>query len=89
MSLQTAGQGTPKLQCRIVAELGDNHTLIRTPRTDGSYLSTNDHRVIFGLGHYADDVTLRVHWSDDSVETFKDIQIDQYVTLKKGEGVVE
>lgn len=89
VSLQTADQSTPKLQCRIVAELGDNHTLIRTPRTDGSYLSTNDPRVIFGLGHYADDVTLRVHWSDDSVETFKDIQIDQYVTLKKGEGVVE
>ena len=70
VSLQTVDQSTSKLQCRIVAELGDNRTLIHSPNR---WKLSIHQRPSCHLrpGHYADDVTLRVHWSDDSVETFK------------------
>ena len=89
ITLQTAEKSTPALQCRIDVKLPDDRTLTRTPRTDGSYLSTNDPRVLIGLGHLSDNVALRIYWLDGSVELFNDIQIDQYVTLVKGEGTAE
>ncbi|MCH2370326.1 MAG: CRTAC1 family protein [Pirellulales bacterium] len=89
ITLQTAEKSTPTLQCRIDVKLPDDRTLTRTPRTDGSYLSTNDPRVLIGLGHLSDNVALRIYWLDGSVELFNDIQIDQYVTLVKGEGTAE
>ena len=89
ITLQTAEQSTPTLQCRIDVELPDSRTLTRTPRTDGSYLSTNDPRVLFGMGNASDNVALRIYWRDGSVELFNEIQVDQYVTLVKGEGTAE
>ncbi|MEC9096523.1 MAG: CRTAC1 family protein [Planctomycetota bacterium] len=89
VTLQAPGKSTPALQCRIDLQGSDDRMLIRTPRTDGSYLSVNDPRVLFGLGTQTENVTLRVHWPDGAIESYREISIDQYVTLVKGEGIAE
>jgi len=51
-------------------------------RTDGSYLSANDPRVLVGLGAALQVKLVRVRWMDGTVEEFKDLTIDKYTTLK-------
>jgi hypothetical protein len=51
-------------------------------RTDGSYLSTNDPRVLVGLGVATRVQTVRVRWPDGTMEEFKDVAVDKYTTLK-------
>ncbi|MGC6451495.1 MAG: CRTAC1 family protein [Pirellulaceae bacterium] len=84
--LQNQSSNTPQLQCQVNVELADGRKLTRTPRTDGSYLSVNDPRVLFGLGASAESITLTVHWHDGTRESFMGITPNQYVTLKQGNG---
>ena len=84
--LQNQSSNTPQLQCQVNLELADGRKLTRTPRTDGSYLSVNDPRVLFGLGASAEPITLTVHWHDGTRESFIEIIPNQYVTLKQGNG---
>lgn len=59
----------------------------RRVRTDGSYCSANDPRVVVGLDH-ADTVSaIRVHWPDGQAETWSDVLIDRYTTLRQGTAV--
>lgn len=60
--------------------------LWRWSQADGSYLSSNDPRVLVGLGNSTDIDELRVHWPDGKVESWRGLGIDRYVTLTKGEG---
>jgi enediyne biosynthesis protein E4 len=69
-------------QAEIV--VSKNNTLWRRARTDGSYLSANDPRVLAGLGDVAHVDAVRIHWSDGSVEEWKDPSVDRYTTLEKG-----
>jgi len=59
-----------------------NGVLRRRVRTDGSYLSANDPRVLVGLGAALQVKLVRVRWMDGTVEEFKDLTIDKYTTLK-------
>jgi len=59
-----------------------NGVLRRRVRTDGSYLSANDPRVLVGLGAASQVKLVRVRWMDGTVEEFKDLTIDKYTTLK-------
>jgi hypothetical protein len=62
----------------------DGPAVWRRVRTDGSYCSANDPRVVVGLGN-ADKVTaIRVYWPDGQVETWSDVLVDQYTTLRQG-----
>jgi hypothetical protein len=51
-------------------------------RTDGSFLSANDPRVLVGLGPVVRVPTVHVRWPDGTSEEFKDLAIDKYTTLK-------
>jgi hypothetical protein len=74
------------LGARIEIIVAKNKTLWRRARTDGSYLSANDPRVLVGLGS-ADQVDLiRVHWPDGSVDQWKQARVGQYTTLREGTG---
>ncbi|MGE4619368.1 MAG: CRTAC1 family protein [Planctomycetota bacterium] len=53
----------------------------------GSYLSSSDSRVHFGLGSVGLVDTLRVYWSDGSVEDFLPSSVNQALVLRKGEGI--
>jgi len=53
-------------------------------RTDGSYLSGNDPRVLVGLGAVTRVKAVRVRWPDGAVEEWKEPIVDRYTTLKEG-----
>ena len=62
-------------------------TLWRRARSDGSYASANDPRVLVGLGDDTDRPTVRVHWPDARVEEWSLVAIDTWTVLRQGEGV--
>ncbi len=52
--------------------------LVRAVRSDGSYASANDPRVLLGLGTDAAAVTITVRWPDGTQRTIKDLAVDRY-----------
>jgi len=61
-------------------------TLMRRVRADGSYLSANDPRIIFGLGNDSKIVSLLVSWPDGKREQFSVPPLREYTTLVQGTG---
>lgn len=61
--------------------------LRRRARSDGSYASANDPRVLIGLGESADPLdAVRVRWPDGRTEEWRGLAIDRWHVLKQGEG---
>ena len=52
----------------------------------GSFASTNDPRVHFGLGDATVIDEIEVHWPSGAKERFPAPQIDRIVTLTEGQG---
>ncbi|HEV2968805.1 MAG TPA: CRTAC1 family protein [Pirellulales bacterium] len=61
-------------------------SLRRRCATDGSYLSSSDPRVVFGLDNSAAFDCVRVLWPDGSTEAWRGLAADQYHELAKGTG---
>jgi enediyne biosynthesis protein E4 len=61
-------------------------TLWRRVRTDGSYCSANDPRVLIGLGQSSKVKAIRAFWPSGQVEEWNGIPIDTYTTLREGTG---
>lgn len=59
--------------------------LWRRVRTDGSYCSSNDPRVLVGLGSVDGPVGVRVHWPWGVSEEWAPMAVDRYWTLRAGE----
>jgi len=57
-------------------------------RSGGSYLSSSDMRLHFGLSKRTQVDLIEVHWPDDKVETLKNVPINDFVTIKYGKGIV-
>ena len=53
----------------------------------GSYLSSNDMRVHFGLNEATTIEDLEVHWPSGAMEKFKLAGLDRIYTLTEGKGV--
>jgi hypothetical protein len=60
--------------------------LWRRARSDGSYASANDPRVLVGLADSIEQPRIRVHWPDGKTEEWGATPIDRYVTLTEGTG---
>ena len=73
-------------QSRVALFREGRQPLRRRCHTDGSYLSANDSRVLFGLGSSKDVGRLEVHWPDGLCESWSRVGVDRYVTLSKGTG---
>jgi hypothetical protein len=54
--------------------------------TAGSYLSSNDSRIIAGLGAATGVRTVEARWPGGRVETVANPDVDRYVTIKEKEG---
>ena len=87
LGLRLAGVGGRDMLGARVAVVRDGApTLWRRARSDGSYASANDPRVLVGLGDSDAPPTVRVHWPDGTVEEWKDLEIDRWTTVRAGEG---
>jgi hypothetical protein len=53
----------------------------------GSYLSSNDMRVHFGLGDATDGGTAEIHWPSGAKESIKLPAVDRIITVAEGKGI--
>jgi hypothetical protein len=60
--------------------------LWRRARSDGSYASANDPRVIVGLGESSEAPAVRVSWPGGAVEEWAAVAVDRWTVLTEGEG---
>jgi hypothetical protein len=61
-------------------------TLWRRSRSDGSYASASDPRVVVGLGQSTSVPRVQVVWPSGTSEEWSAVAIDRYTTLKEGDG---
>ncbi|MEM6701902.1 MAG: CRTAC1 family protein [Acidobacteriota bacterium] len=88
--LTLPGSGRDALGARVSLAREGLPTLHRRVRTDGSYVSSHDPRVLFGLGD-SEPKSLEVIWPDGSAEVFgaDRLPVGQYVTLVQGSGTAK
>jgi predicted Zn-dependent protease len=67
----------------------DKQTLLRTVKGGGSYLSSGDRRVIFGLDSHHQVGRLIVRWPSGNTESWEGLTVDRYWQITEGEGQVE
>jgi enediyne biosynthesis protein E4 len=54
----------------------------------GSYESSNDQRLHFGLGQTATVDTVEIHWSDGTVQQVSIPSVDRFFTIEEGKGII-
>ena len=84
LELRGADHDRDMLGARVAVELPDGRVLWRRVRTDGSYCSSNDPRVLVGLGDWDRVRSVQVQWPQGGSETWHDLQADRYVRLTEG-----
>ena len=72
------------LGARVGVFRSEGPPLWRRARTDGSYASAHDPRVLVGLGRAASVPRVRVVWPSGRVEEWTNLAVDQYLTLTEG-----
>lgn len=83
LGLRLVGQtGRDMLGAKVEIVISKNKVLRRRVRSDGSYLSGNDPRVLVGLGQVTRVESVRVRWPEGTVEEFSGLSSDKYTTLK-------
>ena len=84
LGLRLVGKtGGDVLGARVEIFVTKDNVLRRRTRTDGSYLSANDPRVLVGLGQATRIHSVRVRWPDGTVDEWRDLPVDKYTTLKR------
>jgi len=88
IGLRLVGKQAPRdmLGARVGIVRDNGSTLWRRARSDGSYASANDPRVLVGLGQSAHVPRVRVLWPSGTTEEWSAVAIDRYTTLKEGDG---
>jgi hypothetical protein len=57
---------------------------VKRVQTDGSYCTSGDTRLVFGLDLDQAAQTVRVHWGPGDVEEFRGLAADRYWRLERG-----
>jgi hypothetical protein len=78
--------GRDMLGARIGLLGSDGTVRWRRVRSDGSYASANDPRVVFGLGGSTAASAIRVVWPSGVQEEWPHMAVDEWVTVKEGTG---
>jgi hypothetical protein len=55
--------------------------------SSGSYISSNDRRLHFGLGEATDAGTAEIHWPSGAKEMVKLPAVDRIYTISEGKGI--
>jgi len=72
-----------------VKVVSGNLTQYDTVRSGGSYLSSSDLRVHFGLGAHTRIERLEVRWPSGARQVFSDLAADHLLVVTEGEGLVQ
>ncbi len=80
------GPGRDMLGARVAVIRDGEPTRWRRARSDGSYASANDPRVLVGLGESAAAPDVQVRWPSGRTEAWEDVAVDRYNTLIEGRG---
>ena len=56
-------------------------------RGGGSYLSSNDQRLHFGLGNASVMSRIEIRWPSGAIEVLKDVPADAMYTVVEGKGI--
>ena len=85
LGIRLAGaNGRDMLGARVQVVRQSGPSLWRRARSDGSYASANDPRVLVGLGDSVETPGVRVQWPDGHTETWTAVPIDRWQTLVEG-----
>ena len=76
--------GRDMFGAKVEIAISKNEVLRRRVRTDGSYLSAHDPRVLVGLGNATRVEHVRVNWPDGTSSEWKAPPVDQYLTWRQG-----
>jgi hypothetical protein len=68
---------------KVEVTMGDKK-IYRRVKTDGSYSSSNDSRLIIGLGSFNQPIKIKVKWSNGKIQELKNIKINQYNEIYNG-----
>ena len=79
-------EGRDMLGAKVGIFRSEGPALWRRARTDGSYASASDPRVLVGLGDASTVRRVRVVWPSGRVEEWTQIAADQWITLTEGTG---
>ena len=80
------GYGRDMLGARVAVARDGEPTRWRRARSDGSYASASDPRVLVGLGESDAAPDVRVRWPSGRTEAWDDVAVDRYTTLIEGQG---
>lgn len=78
--------GAPAIGARVELRFADSPSRWFSVRTDGSYASAMDPRILVGLGSAKGPRELRVYWPDGKQETWTDLPLNRYSKLLRGTG---
>ena len=78
--------GRDLLGARVEIVRSDGTVLTRRARSDGSYASANDPRVLAGLGTAREPPRIRVRWPDGQTEAWPSVPLDKWTTVVQGTG---
>jgi hypothetical protein len=90
LMVKTVGQKSNRngIGARITVVSGDL-TQMDEVKSGSSYLCQNDLRVHFGLGKRKVVDRLQIRWPSGLVETYKDVETNQFLIITEGEGIEE
>jgi hypothetical protein len=86
IGLRLIGEATKRdmLGARVGIVAADGRTLWRRVRSDGSYASASDPRLLVGLSGSTAPVRARVQWPDGRTEELADLAVDRWHTVTQG-----
>jgi hypothetical protein len=58
-------------------------------RAGGSYLSSSDLRLHFGLEHHSNVDSIEIHWPDGRYEVVRGTAANRFLTIVEGKGIVK
>ncbi|WP_196137760.1 CRTAC1 family protein [Aliikangiella sp. G2MR2-5] len=68
---------------QVELKFKNKNSMWRRVRTDGSYCSANDPRVLIGLHKARDIESIYIHWPDGSTQEVKQFSYNNYQTIQK------
>lgn len=89
MKLVGNGKSPKDATCATVYLKANGMRMRQDVLSSGSYISSNDRRLHFGLGDATDAGTAEIHWPSGKVETVKLPAADRIYTIEEGAGITD